>query len=123
MISLLAEEEQHTITKHSLIELECEILFKLGFDFNFPGPYQSLERFLRILDYDQNRTIMEMAFQICKYQLNDANFLDYRPSQIAACCLIIAINIHERDLKKKSQFFSSKSKGSALHKLNTDIWN
>lgn len=52
----------------------------LGFDFNFPGPIQSMERYLRILDYDLNRTIQDMGFQISKFQLNDAKFLKYRPS-------------------------------------------
>ena len=69
----------------------------MGFDYNFPGPIQSLERFLRILKYDQNRTVYDMSYQICKFQLNDSMFLEYRPSQIAACSAIIAINIFERD--------------------------
>lgn len=62
MISLLSEEERRNVTKTNLIALETEILFKLGFDFNFPGPMQSLERFLRILNYDQNKSVIEMSF-------------------------------------------------------------
>lgn len=38
-----------------------------------------------------------MGFQICKFQLNDCKFLEFRPSQMAACAAIIAINIFERD--------------------------
>lgn len=38
MINLLSEEEKKHVTKQSLIDLEADILVKLGFDFNFPGP-------------------------------------------------------------------------------------
>ena len=62
MISLLSEDEKRFVTKQSLIEMEAEILRKLGFDFNFPGPIQSLERYLRILDYDTSKTVQEMSF-------------------------------------------------------------
>ena len=38
MINLLSEQEREYVTKQSLIDLEAQILIKLGFDFNFPGP-------------------------------------------------------------------------------------
>jgi hypothetical protein len=38
MINLLSNSEKQSVTKQSLIDLEAEILKKLGFDFNFPGP-------------------------------------------------------------------------------------
>ena len=80
MINLLSEDEKKNLTKQSLIDLEADILIKMGFDYNFPGPIQSLERFLRILKYDQNKTVYDMSYQICKFQLNDSMFLEYRPS-------------------------------------------
>jgi hypothetical protein len=67
MISLLTSDEKTRVTKQSLINLEAEILMKLGFDFNFPGPIQSLERYLHILGYDLNKTVFDMAFQISKF--------------------------------------------------------
>lgn len=91
----------------------------MQFDYNFPGPIQSLERYLRILDYDQNKTVYDMSYQICKFQLNDSLFLDYRPSQIAVCSLLIAINIYERD-SNKPNFFKTQN---GMKLLNTDIWN
>lgn len=97
MINLLTTDEKKTVTKQSLIDLESEILIMLGFDFNFPGPVQSMERFLRLLGYDLNRTVYDMAFQICKFQLNEAIFLNYRPSQIAACSVLLSINIFEEE--------------------------
>jgi hypothetical protein len=38
MINLLTDEEKQYVTKKSLIDLEAQILIKLGFDFNFQGP-------------------------------------------------------------------------------------
>lgn len=68
-----------------------------------------------------------MSFQICKFQCNDAQFLKYRPSVIAACAIILAINIYERDLEKyqnKNFFINSKvSTDGGLMELNTEIWN
>jgi len=80
MINLLPDEERKYVTKKQLILLEQDIIQKLGFDFNFPGPMQSMERYLRLLDYDQNPTVIDIAFQVLKFQLNDASFLKYRPS-------------------------------------------
>ena len=38
MINLLTDEEKKYVSKQSLIDIEAQILMKLGFDFNFPGP-------------------------------------------------------------------------------------
>ena len=80
MISLLTEQEQKYVTKQGLIDLEAKIIETFGFDFNFPGPIQPLERYLRVLDYNLNQIVFDMAFQICKFSLNDGKFLIYRPS-------------------------------------------
>jgi hypothetical protein len=74
------------------------MLIIFGFDFNFPNPIHSMERYLRILNYDKNQTVKDMSFQILKFQLNDSVFLNYRPSMIAACSIILAVNIFEQDL-------------------------
>ena len=52
-----------------------------------------MDRYLRIVDYDQNDGVQSIAFQICKYQLINVKFLNYKPSMIAACIVIVAINI------------------------------
>ena len=75
MISLLTDEEKKYVNKQMLVDLEAQILSRFGFDFNFQGPVQSLERFLRILNYHDNQVIFEMSFQICKFQLNESSFL------------------------------------------------
>lgn len=80
MIALLSQDEQKGVTKASIQDMEYQILMQTGFDYNYPGPIQSMERFLRILNYDQNQTIYDMTYQICKFQLNDSIFLEFRPS-------------------------------------------
>lgn len=97
MIELLTDVEKKDLTKKSLIEFEAKILIVFGFDFNFPGPVQPLERFLTILGYDNNNEVKEMALEICKFSLNDPSFLNYRPSMIAACSLIISINLFKKN--------------------------
>lgn len=62
MINLLTEEEKALTNKQRLIDLESNILMTLGFDFNFVGPVQFLERYLRVLEYDSNKTIFDMSF-------------------------------------------------------------
>ncbi len=62
MLSLLTEDEQKLVTKQDLIDLEEQILALFGFDFTFPGPVQSMERFLRILNYDKNKIVYDMSF-------------------------------------------------------------
>lgn len=75
MLTLLTDEEQKNVTKQSLIDLETKILTAFGFDLSWPGPIQCMERYLRILEIDTNKIVNDMAFQICKFQLNDSKFL------------------------------------------------
>lgn len=125
MMNLLSEDEQKCITIGQMINLEADVLVKLSFDFNFASPIQSMERFLRLLNYDQNQIVYDMSYQICKFQLNDSMFLDYRPSQIAAAAVLISINIFERDAEKnrkpEDSFFKFDLEENKL--FNTDVWN
>ena len=59
-----------------------------------------MERYLRLMNFNRNKIIYDMSYQICKFQLNDGQFLIYRPSEIAACSVIISINIYKRDQEK-----------------------
>ena len=107
-----------------------------------------MERYLRILNFDFNKIVYDMCYQICKFQMNDSKFLQYRPSQLAACSIIISINIYRRDYEKlnkkgvftqptvqyspggsvQDSFFQFSNKicpqtGHKMLKLNLDIWN
>lgn len=66
MISLLTNDEYKHVSKQALIELEREIINLFGFDFNFPGPIESMERFLRILGYNKNKEVDKLARNILK---------------------------------------------------------
>lgn len=61
-----------------------------------------LERYLRIFDYDHHKLVKLYAYSICKFAMYDATFLNYRPSQIAACAVIMSINIQHRDDEKQA---------------------
>ena len=68
MINLLSDQEKENVSKQNLIELESKVIAKLGFNFVIPGPIQSMERYLRLLDYDVGRMVVySMAYQICKF--------------------------------------------------------
>ena len=97
MILYLSEDEQKNVSKQDLLDLEHDILVRLGFDITFTGPVECMERYLRLLDFDKNKVIYDMCYQICKFQLTDSEFLAYRPSEIAASSVIISINIYRRD--------------------------
>lgn len=67
LISLLKGKERNSITKDKLIDLEAKICTNFGFDFNFPGPIQLLERYMQILNYSDNEAVMDISFSICKF--------------------------------------------------------
>ena len=80
MIGLLSDIEKQNVSISNLVELEHKIINKLSFNFNVPSPVQSMERYLRILDYDNTSIVTSMSYQICKFSCNDSQFLDFRPS-------------------------------------------
>ena len=115
MIGLLTDDEKEFVTKDLLIELEEDILVKLEFDLQLPGPYQSLERFIRLLGYQKVPEILSMATELCKLSLVEASFLNLSPSELASAAVILAINIHNREVGKKS-FFEYSKKGVCMNK-------
>jgi uncharacterized protein (DUF4213/DUF364 family) len=73
------------------------------------------------MGYDQNKEVSSIAMQLCKFLMTEAIFLQYQPTQLAAGCCILSINIHQNQkLKgnKRTSFFTGGS-----NQLNTDIWN
>jgi hypothetical protein len=67
MINLLSDDEKVNVTKQQIEDLEAHILITFGFDLNFPNPINPMERYLRILNYDQNKIVCDMSFQILKF--------------------------------------------------------
>lgn len=104
MIALLNENEKKSITKQDLVALELDILIRFGFDFNFPGPVDSIQRYLRLVNYDGDKSVWAICEQLSRFQLNYSVFLKYKPSQIAACVVILSINLAKKnELMKESQ--------------------
>ena len=145
MINALEDLNGDKCKKEDLVELEEKILRLLGFDFNFNGPKQFLDRYLRVLGYDNNAKVNQMALQILTLSLVDEKLLNYRASQIAASAVVLAINIYmvQKELKEgiadtcATSFFNhdngagngAAAQSSVLRKrsdkriLNTNIWN
>lgn len=126
MVSLLTPEERKYSHKQDLITLEAEILQHFGFDVNFQTPIPALERFLRILNYDQHDVISKMSFQILRASLVDGKFMQFEPSKMAACALLLSINIFEknREHKTSGNFFKTCfTDEDGIRQLNTNIWD
>lgn len=109
VIGYLESEEQYGITIKRLKNQEAQILVQLSFDFNVCGPTYSIERFLRVLNYDFDNKIKNIAVSICKFSLIQLGFQKFMPSMIAACSIIVAINIYENQEQEKrgGQFFKN----------------
>lgn len=96
----LLPEEQKVVTREAYLQLEADILQRMSFNFNWPGPLPSLERYVRILRVDPIM-LKEMSCQICMFAQNDAKLLGFAPSQLAACSLIICLNIYHFEQEQK----------------------
>ena len=61
MINLLSCSEQRYVTKKAVIDLEASIVLKFGFEFNYIGPIESSQRYLRLLNKNKNEKINKMC--------------------------------------------------------------
>jgi hypothetical protein len=82
-----------------------------------------MERYLRILSYDKNEIVRNMALELCKLTLNDSIFLNYRSTMIAACAVIISINVFEKNNTENDKFFINCKERKGYIEMNLDIWN
>ena len=86
--------------KSEFTELECNILLSLQFDIRFVSPIPFLERFQRIFDYDREHEdycswkVGMLARDFCYFMQREVKFLQFRPSQIAAASLVLAVKTH-----------------------------
>lgn len=120
-----------------MVALETDILIRFGFDFNFPGPIDSIQRYLRLVGYDKDRSVVAICEQLGRFQLNYSVFLKYKPSQIAACVVILSINLAKknellRDAQNSSSTVSPKFKATGYFEkcrmsnqylINVSMWN
>jgi len=117
MIVHLSEEDKKFVSKAVLTDLEQDIITRFGFEFNFSGPMEFINRYLRVLGYDKNDQVKIICEQLCRFQLNYSTFLKYKPSQLAAAIAIISINILKKteidSLKKNNANGSGDRSGSS----------
>ena len=111
---------QH-ITRQNLIEFEVKVLNILEWDLNCVSPISFLERYQRIFDLDKendnqySKLIGVLSRRILRHIVLNASFLKYRPSQIAAASIMLAINMSQSD-------FAVKIPVTKLAKLKKEGW-
>lgn len=110
MVIHLSPAERSQTSIRDLINLEVDIGHRFNWNFNFQGPCEFIDRYVRILSIDKIRPIRNMAVQFCKFALNDAKYLNYRPSVMGACSVIIAVNVHTAEQYKNNCGAASKEK-------------
>lgn len=67
MTLLFTHLERQGMTRDKLIELEEDIIYRFGFEFNYPGPVESMHRFLRLTDLNKNAEVQSTTLKILKF--------------------------------------------------------
>ena len=96
-----ALEKSHGIKIHrnSFHHLERSILIELDFSLKYVTPLVFLERYQRIFgldrvwDDEEAQGVAVEAEKLCFLMLEHSQFLDFRPSQIAAASLLLSIKM------------------------------
>ena len=87
----------NNISKRNIKNYETKVVLELEFSMHFISPIDFLERFLRIFGMDQvtehNIQVKNFAHHMCMFTQCNDQFLNYKPSQIAAASLLLAINL------------------------------
>ena len=100
MLALLPSSEQARISKKDLIDLEERILLTLNFSMHAAGPIPFIERFQRLFGIDQEtldhdfKQVGFTARQFVKYMQRYGQFLQWKPSQLAAAAIVLSINLN-----------------------------
>ena len=87
--------------------MEESVIGMLDFDLQYIGPMPFLERFQRIYNLDLVKREQEafaldyLARNFCRSMLRSRQYLNFKPSQMAAASLILAINLSMSDLAPK----------------------
>ena len=76
-------------------------------DVNERGAVECGDRFLKLLSVNNNKQIESLCFQILKLHLKNSVFLKYKPSKIAACAVIIACNIENKQPLTQTDIWES----------------
>ena len=110
-----------------MTRLESEILYELEFNVRSVSPLDFLGRFTRLLGIDimsEDKKAAEHVAELCvdfnRYMLINASFLDYKPSQLAAASLLLAVRInHMKDTELTNELLTSSDSVIAA----ITVWN
>ena len=94
--SLLPETLHQKVSKSQWKSLESHILFLLDFELKFDSPLLYLNRFIHVLGLetiDGSDNVKDWATKLSQHFKRESEYLTYKPSQVAAACLMFAINI------------------------------
>jgi len=97
----LVKVTQCNLQTQEVIKMEMDILSQLDFDLIWPSPYRFLERFIKILQL--NNEFFFIAQYFVEYALLDKTLVSMPPSKIAAIGLLAASKV----LKKEKGLWSS----------------
>lgn len=103
MIERLPTLLREQVTREQLIGLEELIIRALDFDLQHDGPLPFLERYQRVLGIDVESTngfyfkIGYSARKLLRHMMHKATFLSYRPSQVAATAILVAIDLNKAE--------------------------
>ena len=107
MVYLINQKCPGQMTLTDLIAQERDILRTLDFDVHTETSITFLERFCQLLIFDEGlcgaanghrrqtgfaAEVCQIARNLCRQSLHRAEFLQVRPSQVGAACLLLAIN-------------------------------
>lgn len=91
----LVKVTQCSISTSEVIKMEMDILMQLDFDLIWPSPYRFLERFIKILQLNNEFFFVSQYF--VEYVLLDKTLVSMPPSKIAAIGLLAAAKVLKKD--------------------------
>lgn len=109
MIDKLPTLLRKQVNRDQLIKLEEKIIRMLDFDLQWCTPLPFLERYQRILKLDQEKSnginlkIGFSARKLLRHMMHKSQFLQYRPSQIAATAILVAIDLNKSEIEKEKR--------------------
>jgi hypothetical protein len=105
--------------------MEEQIIFALDFDLQSDGPLPFLERYQRVLGIDlesQNQLYFKIGYssrKLLRHMMHKATFLSYRPSQVAATAILVAIDLNKAEKRSVDRAIQGENGPSALGKFNS----
>lgn len=98
LINLIKKKHQIKMEKKAIFDLESSILRELAFDIRFIPSLAFLERLERLFEVDKDdqfsKLIGDVARQLSRLMMISSNFLQFKPSQIAAAALLVSLKIN-----------------------------